>query len=82
MQILVVCCIMSGRRQLVGFVYFKTVGSWKMFHLLHLENTFGLLQLNLLVGYLVKIRLSSDTVCRHWKEDDETTKHTIWVIQC
>lgn len=50
MQILVVCCIMSGRRQLVGFVYFKTVGSWKMFHLLHLENTFGLLQLNLLVG--------------------------------
>lgn len=50
MQILVVCCIMSGWRQLVGFVYFKTVASSQMFHLPHLENTFGLLQLNLLVG--------------------------------
>lgn len=50
MQILVVCCIMSGRRQLVGSVYFKTVASSQMFHSLHLENTFGLLQLNLLVG--------------------------------
>lgn len=70
MQILVVCCIMSGRRQLVGCVYFKTVASSQMFHLLHLQNTFGPWQLNLLVGYLVKMRLSKDTVCRVCKVEE------------